>query len=636
MEKTETEKYKYLFQINKPTDLRKYQLSELPAISNEVREFMIDTITSTGGHFGAGLGVVELTTALHYVFNTPEDKIIWDVGHQGYPHKILTGRRDSLHTIRSKGGLSGFLKRSESEYDEFGAGHASTSISAGLGIATARDFQKKNFKVVSVIGDGSLTGGLAFEALNNCGVQKRDIIVILNDNNISIDPNVSAISLYFNELFASETVNKIRGNIWDLAGKFENLGDRLRKAATRVEGGIKSIMTPGMLFEAFGFNYFGPLNGHNIVKLVRMLRLVKELKGPILLHVMTEKGKGYAPAESDYHRLHAIGKIDRETGESLAKNPTEPEPPAYSKVFGEAMIELCKSDERVIGVTAAMQDGTGLDVLDSALPGRVIDVGIAEGHAVTFASGMATQGMKPVVAIYSTFLQRAYDHVIHDCALQNLNVVFALDRAGLVGEDGPTHHGVLDISYLRNIPNMKVMAPKDETELRDLMYSALFDYKGPSAIRFPRGKGLGSKIVPFKSIPLGKWEKLTDGKDIAILAVGKLVNESLACLPLLQTNNINATVINARFIKPLDEELLTDILKSHQYIITVEEGQKSGGFGSSVLEFAHDFKIGIPKILIHGIPDKFIGHASQKELLQDLKLDSNGIAETIINFLNPE
>ncbi len=595
---------------------------------------MIDTITQTGGHFGAGLGVIELTVALHYVFDTPDDKIIWDVGHQGYPHKILTGRKNLLHTIRHKGGLSGFLKRSESEYDVFGAGHASTSISAALGIATARDFNNDDFKVISVIGDGALTGGLAFEAMNNAGVLKRDIIVILNDNNISIDPNVSAISNYFNEIFASRTVNKLRSKAWDLAGKFQNFGDRLQTFGSRVEGGLKSIMTPGMLFEAFGFNYFGPLNGNNVLKLVKMLRLIKNIKGPILLHIMTEKGKGYAPAENDFRKFHAIGKIDRTTGHSAKKKNTNGQLPYY-KVFGNALLQLAEKDNKIIGITAAMMDGTGLDILYRKYPDRVIDVGIAEGHAVTFASGMASLGIKPVVAIYSTFLQRAYDHIIHDCALQNLHCVFALDRAGIVGEDGPTHHGVMDLAYLRTIPNMKIMAPKDANEFRYLLYSALYDYTdGPSSIRFPRGLSTGKVYDDFQSIPLGSWEEIIPGNDIAILAVGKMVEEAKIAAQILSAENISAEVINARFIKPMDTEMLKSILTNFKKIITVEDGQKIGGFGSGILEFAAEHNFINVQILTHGIPDKFVEHGSQAELLQDLKLDAEGIAVTVKEFLN--
>lgn len=628
-------KYKYLDKITYPSDLRKLPESALPTVCDEVRDFMVDTITQTGGHFGAGLGVIELTVALHYVFDTPEDKIVWDVGHQGYPHKILTGRKDRLHTIRHKGGLSGFLKRTESEYDVFGAGHASTSISAALGIATARDFNKENFNVIAIIGDGALTGGLAFEAMNNAGVQKRNMIVILNENNISIDPNVSAISNYFNEIFASQTVNKLRSKAWDIAGKFQSIGDRLRSLGSRVEGGLKSIITPGMLFEAFGFNYFGPLNGHNVIKLVKMLRLIKNLEGPILLHVMTEKGKGYAPAEHDFRKFHAIGKIDKKTGQSFSKSTNSDDAPPYYKVFGNAMLELADKDDKIIGITAAMMDGTGLDILYRKHPEKVIDVGIAEGHAVTFASGMASLGIKPVVSIYSTFLQRAYDHIIHDCALQNFHCVFTLDRAGIVGEDGPTHHGVMDLAYLRTIPNMKVMAPKDENELRNLLYSALYNYTdGPSAIRFPRGRSVGKPKEDFRSIPLGTWEEIIPGNDVAILAVGKMVEEARIAALLLEQENISPEIINARFIKPLDEKMLSNILSQFKYVITVEEGQVMGGFGSAVLEFAAQNNFTDTHIHIHGIGDKFVEHGTQAELLHDLKLDAKGISETIKEFLD--
>ncbi|HPP38864.1 MAG TPA: 1-deoxy-D-xylulose-5-phosphate synthase [Candidatus Kapabacteria bacterium] len=622
--------YKYLLKIDSPEDLKKIPLEELPIVCDEVRDFMIDTITKTGGHFGAGLGVVELTVALHYVFDTPTDKIVFDVGHQGYPHKILTGRRDALHTIRQKGGLSGFLKPSESEYDAFGVGHASTSISAALGMATARDLKGENFKVAAVIGDGSMTGGLAFEAMNNAGVQKRDIIVILNDNNMSIDANVSAFSNYFNEIFASSTVQSIRKNVWDLAGKLDTFGDRLRKLAGRIEEGMKAIITPGALFEAFGFTYFGPFNGHNVIKLVKILRLIKELKGPIFLHVMTQKGKGYGPAECDIHNLHAIGKIDKETGKSLSEKPSIP---LYQDVFGETMVELCKQNENIIAITAAMCEGTGLDKLKDVMPERVIDVGIAEGHAVTFAAGLAIQGVLPVVAIYSSFLQRAYDNIIHDVALQNLKVIFAIDRAGLVGADGPTHHGVFDISYLRTIPNQIIAAPKDEQELRDLLFSAIYHYPdAPIAIRYPRGFAQGVPKTPMKHIPLGKSETLKDGENLAILAFGKMVSYSIKVAEMLEKVGISAAVVNARFAKPLDKDMLKDVLSRFEFIVTVEEGQKIGGFGSAVLEFANN--IGIkPNILVLGIEDKFIEHGTQEELLEEIGLEEKGIYKRIVDFL---
>ncbi len=628
----EKSKYKYLMEINSPEDLRKLPQDKIPVVCDEVREFMIDTITRTGGHFGAGLGMVELTVALHYVFNTPQDKLVFDVGHQGYPHKILTGRRDSLHTIRQKGGLSGFLKPSESTYDSFGAGHASTSISAALGIATARDINHENYKVAAIIGDGSMTGGLAFEAMNNAGVQKRNMMVILNDNNMSIDANVSAFSNYFNEIFASTTVQSIRSNIWEMTGKLDEFGDRLRKIAGRFEGGVKAIVTPGALFESFGFKYFGPINGHNIHKLIKMLRLTKDINGPVFLHVMTQKGKGYGPAECDIHHLHAIGKIDKDTGKSLAA-PSNIERPLYQDVFGEMMLELCRDNPKLIAVTAAMCEGTGLDILLKAMPERVIDVGIAEGHAITFSAGLAIEGILPVVAIYSSFLQRAYDNIIHDVALQNLKVIFAIDRAGLVGADGPTHHGVFDISFLRSIPNQIIAAPKDEQELRNLLFSAVYFYpKAPIAIRYPRGYGLGVQIKEPEHIPLGKSETLRLGSDTAVLALGKMVSPAMGATEILDGQGISCEVINARFAKPLDTEMIDDICSRFDKIITIEEGQKVGGFGSAVLQYINDAATQNPKVLILGIDDVFIEHGMQEELLSDIGLDAKGIARSIAYF----
>jgi len=625
--------YKYLLDIDSPADLRKLPVSALPKVCDEVREFLVDTITSIGGHFGAGLGVVELTTALHYVYNTPKDKIVIDTGHQGYPHKILTGRRDSLKTIRQKGGISGFLKRTESEYDAFGAGHASTSISAALGLATARDMNGEDYKVIAVIGDGALTGGLAFEALNNAGFLKKDITVVLNDNNMSIAPNVSAMSNYFNELFASNTLQRMRENIWDLSNKLDNeVGDRLRKIAHRLEDGVKAIITPGVMFEALGFNYIGPVNGNNVHKLVKILSSIKDFKGPVLLHVVSQKGYGYKPAVSDKQFLHAIGKIDKVTGKSLAKKPDVAPPPNYQDVFGETVLDFCKKSKNICAITAGMPDGTGLNIVQKEMPERVYDVGIAEGHAVTFAAGLACEGIVPIVAIYSTFMQRAIDHLIHDVALQKLHVVFALDRAGLVGADGPTHHGVLDLSYLRPIQGMILMAPKDELELRDMMYSAVYEYKGPIAIRFPRGASLGLPKRDYQSLPLGKGEILRQGSEVAIIAIGKMVNESLAAAEKLTANDIEATVVNARFVKPLDTDLLDQIALTHDYIITVEENQKQAGFGSAVLEyFAEKGYKNNFKIL--GLPDKIIDHGTQEELLAELGLDASGIANSVKNFV---
>jgi len=469
--------------INSPADLRQLSEPQLKQVCKELRTFLVDEISKIGGHLGAGLGAVELAAALHYVFDTPTDKLVWDVGHQAYPHKILTGRRERFHTIRQFGGISGFLKRDESPYDTFGAGHASTAISAALGVATARDLAGEKFKVVAVVGDGAMTGGMAYEAMNNAGLQKRNMIVVLNDNNMSIAPNVWTLSNYFTELIANPSYNRFKANVWDLTGKLDVVGDRIRKIAARVEEGIKVVITPGMLFEALGFRYFGPINGHNMTQMVRILREVKDLNGPILIHAITRKGKGYKPAEKDVQALHGVTPFDKITGIS----PKKPEgAPSYTKVFGGALVELAKKNDKIVGITAAMPDGTGLDILQKAIPERFFDVGIAEQHGVTFAAGIATQGYIPVVAIYSTFLQRAYDQIVHDIAMQHLHVVFALDRAGLVGADGPTHHGVLDLAYLRCIQDIVIMSPKDESELRDMLFTAVQYQGGPVAIRYPR------------------------------------------------------------------------------------------------------------------------------------------------------
>lgn len=630
----EQEVYKYLMGINSPADLRKLPISALKDVSDEVREFVVDTITKVGGHFGAGLGIVELTVALHYVFDTPNDKIVLDTGHQGYPHKVLTGRRDSLHTIRQKGGLSGFLKRTESPYDAFGAGHASTSISAALGMATARDIKGEKHKVISVIGDGAMTGGLAFEALNNCGYQKRNILVILNDNNFSISPNISALSNYFSEIFTTEPAKKLRENIWNITGKMDSVGDRLRKVASRIEGGIKAVITPGALFEALGFNYIGPINGNNVFKLVKILNAIKDLNGPVFLHIVTQKGYGYEPAEKDAQFLHAIGKIDKVTGKSVAKKAEKPTPPQYQDVFGSAVLELCNNDPNIVAITAAMPTGTGLDIVQKEKPERVIDVGIAEGHAVTMAAGLACEGVKPIVAIYSTFLQRAFDHLAHDVSLQDLHVIFALDRAGLVGADGPTHHGVLDIAYLRIIQNIVVMAPKDEQELRDMLYSAAYDYTcGPVAIRFPRGSAVGVEITAMKPIPLGKAEIVVKGSDIAILALGKMVVEAVDAAKELEKMGISVEVVNARFVKPLDGQMIEYLCSNFDNIITIEDGQVVGGFGSAVLEYINSKNIQNTHIHLCGIPDRYIEHGTQEELHAELGLDSKGIMNKVKEVL---
>lgn len=624
--------YRYLSGIDTPQDLRKLPAEAMTDVANEVREFMVDTITRVGGHFGAGLGVVELTVALHYVFNTPQDRIVIDTGHQGYPHKILTGRKNHLYSIRQKSGLSGFLKRDESEYDAFGAGHATTSISAALGMATARDLKGEDYNVVAVIGDGAMTGGLAYEAMNNCGIQKRKVLVVLNDNNMSIAPNVWAISNYFTNVFTSPTLQKLREKVIDMTEQTGEFGDRIRKVAQKLEGGIKAVITPGMLFEALGFRYFGPVNGHNVPQLIKTLQSVKDIETPVLLHITTQKGKGYAPAEVDKQFLHAIGKIDKITGKSLAKKPEVAPPPLYQNVFGQAMVEICEKNPHVVGITAAMPDGTGLNLLADKMPERVIDVGIAEGHAVTFAAGMACEGTVPVVAIYSSFLQRAFDHIVHDAALQKLHVVFALDRGGLAGADGPTHHGVLDYAYLRIIQGMVVMAPKDEQELRDMLYSSIHldEYKkGPVSMRYPRGNSVGVGTGPMKAIPFGKSETLRKGRDVAILAIGNMVHTSLKAADVLREEGIDAEVVNARFVKPLDTAMLDDVCSRFEKIITVEDGQIQGGFGSAVLEYVGTKHNRNVDILMHGIPDVYVEHGTQDELWAELGLNAEGIASVV-------
>ncbi|MCS7302401.1 MAG: 1-deoxy-D-xylulose-5-phosphate synthase [Bacteroidota bacterium] len=628
--------YKYLHAINSPEDLRRLPEAALRDVAAEVREYLIDVITQVGGHFGAGLGVVELTVALHYVFDTPRDRIIFDTGHQGYPHKILTGRRDLLPTIRQLGGISGFLRRSESPYDVFGAGHASTSISAALGIAIARDLKGENFKVVAVIGDGAMTCGLAYEAMNNCGVQKRDIIVVLNDNNMSIAPNVWAVSNYFTEVFTTPLAIKLREHFKQLATQAGPIGDRIRFLAGRIEDGFKAVLTPGMLFESLGFKYFGPINGHNIAQLVRILRHIKDIRGPILLHVRTQKGKGYKPAEQDKQFLHAIGKIDKITGKSIVSPSAAPAPPPYQKVFGEALKEIMRQNPRVVGITAAMPDGTGLDIVQKEFPDRVFDVGIAEGHAVTSAAGMATEGIIPVCAIYSTFLQRAFDMIVHDVALQKLHVVFALDRAGVVGADGPTHHGVLDLAYMRIIPGAVVLVPKDEQELRDMLYSAIYAYtNGPVSLRYPRGNGIGVQLRPMQVLPLGKGELLRDGSDVALVCVGPVVYRALRAAEILEQHyGIKAAVVNARFVKPLDEELLCSIAEKTRHVITIEDGQAHGGFGSAVAELYAEKQLTNIRLKIHGIGDHFVEHGTQEQLYQLLKLDSEGIVQITMDFLS--
>lgn len=625
-------KYPVLSKVNYPSDIKSMDVTELKGLCKDIREYLVDTISEIGGHFGGGLGTVELTVAIHKVFNTPYDLVVWDTGHQAYPHKILTGRKEALKKIRRLNGISGFLKRNESEYDAFGAGHATTSLSAALGMAVARDLNNEpNRKVIAVIGDGAMTGGMAYEAMNNSGVLKSDLIVVLNDNYMSIAPNVWQISNYFTEMISHPEYNKFKGQIWDLTGKLDNFGDRLRKIAARLETGIKAVVTPGMLFEALGFRYFGPVNGHNLHQLIKIFEQTKKLKGPILIHALTEKGKGYKPAENHVQRLHASTPFDKLTGEALKKGGGSP---SYTKIFGEALTEIVKNNPKVIGITGAMPDGTGLDILQKHFPKNYFDVGIAEEHGVTFAAGMATQGIIPVVAIYSTFLQRGFDQIIHDVALQKLHVVFVLDRAGLVGADGPTHHGVFDLAYLRLIPGMVVMAPKDEAELRDMLYTAVEYKNGPIAIRYPRGSALGVKLKDgFTLIEIGKAEKLIEGDDIAILALGSMVDYSLKAQKLLKEQGINSEIINMRFAKPLDNEMLDYVANKFQKIVTLEENNLPGGFGSAVAEYfmSKNYKTDIKMI---GLPDKFVDHGTQEELHHLLGIDPAGIAESVREFIH--
>lgn len=625
------QKYPVLSKVNYPSDIKKMDVTELKGLCKDIREYLVDTISEIGGHFGGGLGTVELTVAVHKVFNTPYDLVVWDTGHQAYPHKILTGRKEALKRIRKLGGISGFLKRSESEYDAFGAGHATTSISAALGMAVGRDLNNEpNRKVIAIIGDGAMTGGMAYEAMNNSGILKSDLIVILNDNRMSIAPNVWQISNYFTEMISHPDYNKFKAQIWDLTGKLDAFGDRLRKIAARLESGIKAVVTPGMLFEALGFRYFGPVNGHNLHQLIRIFEHVKTLKGPILIHAITEKGKGYKPAEGHIQRLHASTPFDKLTGKAFKK---EGAPPAYTTIFGNALVEIVKQNPKVVGITGAMPDGTGLDILQKECPKNYFDVGIAEEHAVTFAAGLATQGIIPVVAIYSTFLQRAFDQIIHDVALQKLHVVFVMDRAGLVGADGPTHHGSFDISYLRFIPGIVLMAPKDEAELRNMLYTAIEYKKGPIALRYPRGSALGVEVKPgFEKIEIGKAETLKSGEDVALLAYGSMVHYALIASQKLESQGIHCEVVNMRFAKPLDTELLDDISSRFKKIVTLEENSIIGGFGSAVLEYFSEknYKNDILRI---GLPDKFVDHGTQEELHKLLGIDPEGIVNQVINFI---
>jgi 1-deoxy-D-xylulose-5-phosphate synthase len=620
-----------LDKINSPADLKRLPQSELPRLASEIRKKMVDVVSKTGGHLAPSLGVVELAIAIHYVFDAPKDKIIWDVGHQSYPHKLLTGRREQFDTLRQHGGLSGFTRMSESPYDAFTTGHSSTSISAGLGIACAKSLKKERSKVISVIGDGSMTAGLAYEGLNQSGDHKdKDLIVILNDNDMSISPNVGALSSFLSRTFSAKYLQSFRTEVGEFLKSLPGIGDDVYQFAKKAEESFKTFVTPGMLFEAFNFTYFGPINGHRLNHLINILTNIKTLKYPVLLHVMTKKGKGYLPAENNPVHFHGVGCFEIETGICPVCNASVP---TYTQVFGDMMVKLAEKNDKIVAVTAAMPEGTGLMKFAQAYPNRFFDVGIAEQHGVTFAAGMATEGFKPVVAIYSTFLQRAYDQILHDVCIEKLPVIFALDRGGIVGEDGATHHGLFDLSFLRSLPNMTIMAPKDENELCQMMATAIA-HNGPIAFRYPRGCAAGVAIEePVMPLPIGKAEVLTEGDDVLILAIGSSVKESLAAYEILAKENIFATVINCRFVKPLDAELIASYAKKIPRIVTVEENALQGGFGSAVLECLTDHDISGFKIRRVGIPDVFVEHGPQKILRAKYGLDAAGIAEAVRQIL---
>ncbi len=615
--------------INSPKDLKKLSPELLPALAQEVREVIISSVSRTGGHLAPSLGTVELTIALHYVFDSPRDKIIWDVGHQAYTHKILTGRLDRFHTLRQFGGLSGFPKRSESPHDAFDTGHSSTSISAALGMATARCLKKECGRTIAVIGDGSMTAGLAFEGLNNAGDLNKDLIVILNDNGMSIAQNVGALSSFLSRKLTGPTMVFLKKQVEALLRSFPGIGGDLVTWAKKGEESFKAFFTPGMLFEALKFNYLGPVRGHRLDHLIETLNNVKYLKGPVLVHVLTTKGKGYEPAEHDPTGFHGLGRFDPDTGE--AKKSVS-EVPSYTQVFGETMVRLARENPKITAITAAMPDGTGLVDFSNQFPERFFDVGICEQHAVTFAAGLAVEGQRPVATIYSTFLQRAYDQVLHDVCLQNLPVVFALDRSGIVGEDGETHQGLFDLSYLRHLPNLVVMAPKDEDELRHMLYTAV-EHPGPIALRYPRGRGVGVAFAStLRKIPIGKAEVLREGKDLLVLALGASVHPAVDAARQLKDRGFKATVVNARFVKPLDAQLILSLAARHGRVLTVEENVALGGFGSAVLELLSDHNLGVPVKRL-AIPDIFMEHGAPDILRQKYGLDAAGILKAALEIL---
>ncbi|HKJ79923.1 MAG TPA: 1-deoxy-D-xylulose-5-phosphate synthase [Prolixibacteraceae bacterium] len=629
-------KGRLLEKINIPADLRKFKEEELPQVCSDLRDYIIEAVSTNPGHLGASLGVVELTVALHYVYDTPYDLLVWDVGHQAYGHKILTGRREIFHSNRKLNGISGFPKRGESEYDTFGVGHSSTSISAALGMAVASGLKKeKNRKAIAVIGDGAMTGGMAFEALNNAGANKADLLVILNDNNMAIDPSTGVMSQYLLNVSKSHSYNRFKKDIWEGLGKLDGFGKTTRKIIQRNQHALKNmLLNENNFFEAFDFRYFGPIDGHDVLYLTDVLNDLRDIPGPKLLHVVTKKGKGFKLAEMNQTKCHAPGLFDKDTGEIFTCDCPKDNAPKFQNVFGETLLELARQNEKIVGITPAMPSGCSMNLMIKEMPDRAFDVGIAEQHAVTFSAGLATQGMVPFCNIYSTFMQRAYDQVVHDVATQNLHVVFCLDRGGLVGEDGPTHHGVFDIAYMRCVPNIVVAAPMDEIELRNLMYTAqLEENNRPFSIRYPRGCGTKSDWqAPFEKIEIGKGRKLTEGNDIALLTIGKSGVWADQAIKNLAKDGISAAHYDLRFVKPLDENLLAEVFTKFKKIITVEDGTIKGGFGSAVLEFMAENNYSAHVKLL-GIPDKFISQGKPEQLYKICGIDAEGIVNTVTEML---
>ncbi len=625
-----------LSKIKYPSDLRKLKKAQLTQVADELRQYIIDVVSQKGGHFGASLGVIEMTVALHYTFNTPDDQLVWDVGHQAYGHKILTGRRDVFHTNRKYKGISGFPKRSESEYDTFGVGHSSTSIGGALGMAVASRYKGETERQhIAVIGDGAMTAGMAFEALNHAGDENSNLLVVLNDNCMSIDPNVGALKSYLTDITTSQTYNKVKDEVWHLLGKISKFGPNAQSIVQKIETGLKSaLLKQSNLFESLNFRYFGPVDGHDVEHLAEIFEDLKQIPGPKILHCVTVKGKGYELAEKDQTKWHAPGLFNKDTGEIFKTIFEEPQAPKYQDVFGKTIIELAEENEKIMGVTPAMPSGCSLKYMMEAMPERAFDVGIAEQHAVTFSAGLATQGLKPFCNIYSSFMQRGYDQVVHDVALQKLPVIFCLDRAGIAGADGPTHHGAFDIAYFRCIPNMVVAAPMNEEELRNLMYTAQLDSTDlPFSIRYPRGQGVMPEWrTPFKEAPIGKGRKLKEGEDIAFITFGHIGNYASKAIENLAKKGISAAHYDLRYVKPLDEEMLLEIGEKFSRVITVEDGCIQGGMGSAILEFFADHNLK-PEVRRLGIPDRFVEHGSQDELYAECFYDADAMETTALAML---